>query len=139
MKKLILVVTLLALITALCACGDSEDKPEAYSPTDIKVEKADGGNIYSLIYDIDINDDEQWSGYPEHENELQTAINGIKECMQRDDWTDDSVIYGYAKKALLKNTLYSYGYDGTDGNYDSIKFFQLGIYNTTYQLTDELE
>lgn len=139
MKKIFLVVSIFIIITALCACSDSEDKPKAYSPTNIKVEKADGGNVYSLIYDIDIDDKDQWSGYPEHENELQTAIDGIKKCMQRDDWTKDSVVYGYAKKALLKNTLYSYGYDGTDGNNSAIKFFQIGIYNTTYQLTDELE
>lgn len=138
MKKIIFILMAAFIITTICACGDSEDKPAAYSPTDIKVEKADDGNIYSLIYDIDIDNKDQWSGYPEHENELDTAVNGIKKCIQRDDWTNNSVIYGYAKKPLLKNMLYSYGNDGSDGNYDSIKFFQLGIYNTTYQLDSEL-
>lgn len=138
MKKITILVVILLIAISVCACGD-EEQPTAYSPTDIKVEKIDGGNVYSLIYDVDVSDDSQWSGYPEHENELQTAIDGIKECMKRDDWKDGSVIYGYGKEALLKNMMYSYGYDGSDGNDTSIKFFQLGIYNTTYQLTDELE
>lgn len=138
MKKLIAIISVLVIVFALCSCGDSEDTSAAYSPTKIKVEKLDDGNVYSLIYDVDVSDDKQWSGYPEDDRELNTAIDGIKECMKRDDWNDNSVVYGYGKKALLKNVMFSYGYDGTDGDDSSIKFFQLGIYNTTFQLTDEL-
>lgn len=139
MKKLIVIISVLVIVFALCSCGDSEDTSAAYLPTKIKIEKLDDGNVYSLIYDVDVSDNEQWSGYPEDDRELNTAIDGIKECMKRDDWNDNSVVYGYGKKALLKNVMFSYGYDGTDGNNSAIKFFQIGIYNTTYQLTDELE
>lgn len=138
MKKIIILIALLIVVFSFSACGDQDVQPTAYKPTEIKVEKLDDGNIYSVIYDIDIDDTEQWNGYPENDNELQTALNGIKKCMDRDDWTSGSTVYGYAKKALLKNIMYSYGYDGTDGDDSSIKFFQLGIYNTTFQLTDEL-
>ena len=59
--------------------------------------------------------------------------------MQRDDWTDDSVVYGYAKEAVLKNMMYQYGYNGIDGDYDSIKLYQVGVYNDDYVLQGELD
>ncbi len=146
MKKIkwlmtVLIITIMALL--LVACGGEEtskEDVETYSPIEIQVEDAgDGTSVFSVIYDIDAHNKEQWTGYPENEREMNTALEGIKQCMERDDWTDGSVIYGYGGETLLKNIIYSYGYDGSDGNYNSIKFFQLGIYNTTYQLTGELD
>lgn len=131
MKKLILIMCL-ALAFAFCACGSEEEEPVAYSPSDIQVEDADGVNVYSVIYNI-TTEKEDWSGYPEDQRELDTAVNGIKECMDRDDWSDGSIVYGYAQEPLLKNMLYSY--DSTD----VIKFYQYGIYNTDFLVGDELK
>lgn len=140
MKKFLIVVMVLAASFAFCSCGSSEpEQPTAYEPTAIEVENADGVNVYSVIYDIDNTDTEAWSGYDTDEINVNTAVNGIKECMQRDDWTDDSVVYGYAKEAALKNMLYQYGYNGIDGDYDSIKLYQVGAYNDDYTLQGELE
>jgi hypothetical protein len=125
---------------AFCSCGSSEpEQPTAYEPTAIEVENADGVNVYHVLYDIDNTDTEAWSGYDTDEINVNTAVNGIKECMQRDDWTDDSVVYGYAKEALLKNMMYQYGYNGIDGDYDSIKLYQVGVYNDDYVLQGELD
>lgn len=140
MKKFLIVVMVLAASFMFCSCGSSEpEQPTAYEPTAIEVENADGVNVYHVIYDIDNTDTEAWSGYDTDEITVNTAVNGIKECMQRDDWTDDSVVYGYAKEAVLKNMMYQYGYNGIDGDYDSIKLYQVGIYNDDLVLTDELE
>lgn len=140
MKKLLIVVMILAASFAFCSCGSSEpEQPTAYEPTAIEVENADGVNVYSVIYDIDNADIEAWSGYDTDEINVNTAVNGIKECMQRDDWTDDSVVYGYAKEAVLKNMMYQYGYNGINGDYDSIKLYQFGAYNDDYILQGELD
>lgn len=140
MKKFLIVVMVLAASFAFCSCGSSEpEQPTAYEPTAIEVENADGVNVYHVIYDIDNTDTEAWSGYDTDEINVNTAVNGIKECMQRDDWTDDSVVYGYAKEALLKNMMYQYGYNGIDGDYDSIKLYQVGVYNDDYTLQGELD
>lgn len=140
MKKFLIVVMVLAASFMFYSCGSSEpEQPTAYEPTAIEVENADGVNVYSVIYDIDNTDTEAWSGYDTDEINVNTAVNGIKECMQRDDWTDDSVVYGYAKEALLKNMMYQYGYNGIDGDYDSIKLYQVGVYNDDYVLQGELD
>jgi hypothetical protein len=140
MKKFLIIIIVLAASFAFCSCGSSEpEQPTAYEPTAIEVENADGVNVYSVIYDIDNTDTEAWSGYDTDEINVNTAVNGIKECMQRDDWTDDSVVYGYAKEALLKNMMYQYGYNGIDGDYDSIKLYQVGVYNDDYVLQGELD
>ena len=111
----------------------------SYSPSDIQVETLDDGtNVYSVIYDIDTSDSdtwkEAWPGYDSEEICVNTSVDGIKACMDRDDWTDGSVVYGYAQEAVLKNMLYSYG---VDGNLTDINLFQLGIYNDTYTLQGE--
>ena len=149
MKKLFVVVMVVAMGFAFVACGSGEaEEPEAptsYTPTDIQVEAIEGedANVYSVIYDIDTEDTdawkEQWSGYDSEEVCINTAIEGIRACMDRDDWTDTSVVYGYAGEPLLKNMLYSYGFNGVDGDYTSIKLFQLGIFNDTYDLQGELD
>lgn len=140
MKKFLIIIMVLTASFAFCSCGSSEpEQPTAYEPTAIEVENADGVNVYSVIYDIDNTDTEAWSGYDTDEINVNTAVNGIKECMQRDDWTDDSVVYGYAKEALLKNMMYQYGYNGIDGDYDSIKLYQVGVYNDDYVLQGELD
>lgn len=149
MKRLLVVVMVIAMSVAFAACGSGEaEEPEAPSsltPTDIQVEAIEGedANVYSVIYDIDTEDTdawkEQWSGYDSEEVCVNTAVDGIKACKERDDWTDTSVVYGYAGEPLAKNMLYSYGDDGSDGNYTSIKLFQLGIYNDTYDLQGELD
>lgn len=140
MKKFLIIIMVMTAAFAFCSCGSSEpEQPTAYEPTAIEVENADGVNVYHVIYDIDNTDTEVWSGYDTDEMVSNTAVNGVKECMQRDDWTDDSVVYGYAKEALLKNMMYQYGYNGIDGDYDSIKLYQVGIYNDDLVLTDELE
>lgn len=140
MKKFLIIIMVLAASFAFCSCGSSEpEQPTAYEPTAIEVENADGVNVYHVIYGIDNTDTEAWSGYDTDEINVNTAVNGIKECMQRDDWTDDSVVYGYAKEALLKNMMYQYGYNGIDGDYDSIKLYQVGIYNDDYVLQGELD
>lgn len=140
MKKFLIIIMVLTASFAFCSCGSSEpEQPTAYEPTAIEVENADGVNVYSVIYDIDNTDAEAWSGYDTDEINVNTAVNGIKECMQRDDWTDDSVVYGYAKEAVLKNMMYQYGYNGIDGDYDSIKLYQVGVYNDDYVLQGELD
>lgn len=140
MKKFLIIIMVLTASLCLCSCGSSEpEQPTAYEPTAIEVENADGVNVYHVLYDIDNTDTEAWSGYDTDEINVNTAVNGVKECMQRDDWTDDSVVYGYANEALLKNMMYQYGYNGIDGDYDSIKLYQVGIYNDDLVLTDELE
>ena len=129
MRKLLVILLAMSLAIAFCSCGSEE--PEAYSPSDIQVEDADGVNVYSVLYDTS-TEKEDWTGYPEDQRELQTAIDGIKACMERDDWKDGSIVYGYAQEPLLKNMLYAY----EDGN---IAFYQLGIYNTDFMVTDELD
>ena len=140
MKKFLIIVMAMAMALVFCSCGgEDSEEPVAYSPSDIQVEAIDdSSNAFYVIYDI-TTEKEDWSGYPEDQRELDTAINGIKECISSDDWTDKSVVFGYAGKPLLKNMLYSYGDDGSDGNYDTIKFFQYGVYNTSYTLQDELQ
>lgn len=140
MKKILIIIMVLAASFCLCSCGSSEpEQPTAYEPTAIEVENADGVNVYHVLYDIDNTDTEAWSGYDTDEINVNTAVNGIKECMQRDDWTDDSVVYGYANEAYLKNMMYQYGYNGIDGDYDSIKLYQVGVYNDDYTLQGELD
>ena len=140
MKKFLIIIMVLTASFMFCSCGSSEpEQPTAYEPTAIEVENADGVNVYHVLYDIDNTDTEAWSGYDTDEITVNTAVNGIKECMQRDDWTDDSVVYGYAKEALLKNMMYQYGYNGIDGDYDSIKLYQVGVYNDDYVLQGELD
>lgn len=137
MKKYLIIVMALTLVFAFCSCGsDAPEEPSALSPSDIQVEDADGVNVYSVIYDIDNSDSEVWSGYDTNEAEVQTAIDGIKECMSRDDWSEGSIVYGYAKEPLAKNMLYSYG---QDGDYSGIALYQIGIYNDTYTLQGELD
>ena len=137
MKKYLIIVMALTLVFAFCSCeSDAPEEPSALSPSDIQVEDADGVNVYSVIYDIDNSDSEVWSGYDTNEAEVQTAIDGIKECKNRDDWSDDSIVYGYAKEPLAKNMLYSYG---QDGDYSGIALYQIGIYNDTYTLQGELD
>ena len=136
MKKILIIVMVLSMTFAFCSCGsDAADEPSVYSPTDIQVEATDDGNIYSVIYDIENDDTEQWSGYDTNENEVQTAIDGIKACMDRDDWTDNSCVRGYAGSTELKRTIYTYGVEG----YDGLDLYQIGIYNDTYTLQGELE
>ena len=140
MKKFLIIIMVLTASFMFCSCGSSEpEQPTAYEPAAIEVENADGVNVYSVIYDIDNTDTEAWSGYDTDEINVNTAVNGIKECMQRDDWTDDSIVYGYAKEAVLKNMMYQYGYNGIDGDYDSIKLYQVGVYNDDYVLQGELD
>lgn len=137
MKKYLIIVMALTLVFAFCSCGsDAPEEPSALSPTDIQVENADGVNVYSVVYDIDNTDTEVWSGYDTNEAEVQTAIDGIKECMSREDWSEGSIVYGYAKEPLAKNMLYSYG---QDGDYSGIALYQIGIYNDTYTLQGELD
>lgn len=137
MKKCLMFVMVMAMGILFAACGSEEaNAPTAYSPSDIQVEDADGVNVYSVIYDVDISDTEAWSGYDSDDVVKQTAIDGIKACMDRDDWSDDSIVYGYANEALLKNMMYSYG---QDGDYTGIGLYQIGIYNDTYTLQGELD
>ena len=135
MKKLVLITLSLIFVFAFCSCG-GDPEPTSYSPSDIQVEKVDGDCVYSVIYsDIDNSTTDQWSGYDTKEIEVQTAIEGIKACMQRDDWTDNSIVFGYAGEAKLKNALYSYGTSG----YDVIDLYQIGVYNDSYTLQGELD
>lgn len=134
MKKIVLIILALVFVFAFCSCGDPE--PTAYSPSDIQAEEVDGDVIYSVIYeDIDNSTTEQWSGYDSKEIEVQTAIDGVKACMQRDDWTNHSVVFGYAGEAKMKNMIYSYGAN----SYDGIDLYQIGVYNDTYTLQGELD
>ena len=137
MKKILIIVMVVSMTFAFCSCGSDEAaEPTTYSPTDIQVEATDDGNIYSVIYDIENDDTEQWSGYDSKDNEVQTAINGIKECMSRDDWTDNSCVRGYAGSTELMHTIYTYG---TDYDYSKIDLYQVGVYNESYDLQGELE
>lgn len=134
MKKALIIIMVCLAVFAFCSCGSSEEEPKAYTPTDIQTETLDDGStVFSVIYDCTVEKD-SWSGYPEDSRELETAINGIKECMNSDEWTDTSVVYGYAEEPLLKNALYSY-----EAGNPGIDFYQIGIYNTTYTLQGELD
>lgn len=135
MKRFLIVVMAIAFAFALCACGSAEE-PSALQPTDIQVEDAYGVNVYSVIYDVDNSDTDAWSGYDTDEACVQAAVDGIKQCMSRDDWSDDAIVYGYAGEPLLKNMLYSYG---QDGDYSGIALYQVGVYNDTYVLQGELD
>ena len=137
MKRILIIVMALSMTFAFCSCGSEEAAgPTTYSPSDIQVEALDDGTmLYSVIYDIENDDTDQWHGYDSEENEVQTAIDGIKACMERDDWTDGSCVRGYAGSPELKNTIYTYGVEG----YDGIELYQIGIYNDTYTLQGELD
>ena len=130
MRKFFIILLAVSMMFVFASCGSEE--PTAYSPSDIQYD--DG--VYSVIYDIDNSDTNQWSGYDTKETEVQTAVGGIKACMARDDWSDDAVVFGYAKEPKLSNMMYSYG---MDGDYSGIAMYQLGIYNDTYTLQDELK
>lgn len=142
MRKLLIFIMVITMGIAFTACGSDEsasEQPTSITPSDIQVEALDDGtNIYSVIYDIDTEDSdawrEAWSGYDSDELCVNTAVDGIKACMERDDWVDGSVVNGYAGEALLKYELYSFGVDNTLG----IDLYQLGIYNDTYTLQGEL-
>ena len=126
-------------IFAACGSDESAEEPTSYTPSDIQMEALDDGtNVYSVIYDIDPADTDAWrdawSGYDSEDICVNTAIEGIKACMDRDDWVDGSSVIGYAGEALLKYEMYSYGVEGTDG----IDLYQLGVYNDTYTLQGEL-
>ncbi len=137
MKKLILLLVPIMML-AFVACGGSEpaEESDALAPTDIQVEDADGVNVYSVLYDVDNTDTDAWSGYDTDEAVVQVAVDGIKACMDRDDWKDGSIVYGYAQEPLLKNMLYSYG---QDGDYSVIELYQVGVYNDSYTLAGELD
>lgn len=139
MKKILIIVMVICMGMIFTACGSDEstEAPTAYTPTDIQVEALDDGtNIYSVIYDIDNTDTEAWSGYDTDELCTNTAIDGIKACMDRDDWVENSTVIGYAGEALLKNEMYSYG---TDYDFTYIQLYQVGIANDTYTLQGELD
>ena len=139
MKKLLIFIMVVSMGILFTACGSDEsaDAPTAYTPTDIQMEALDDGtNIYSVIYDIDNEDTQAWSGYDSDDLCVNTAIDGIKACMDRDDWVDNSAVIGYAGEALLKNELYSYG---SDYDFTGIQLYQVGIYNDTYTLQGELD
>ena len=138
MKKFLIVIMVIAMISVFCGCGsDESEEPAAYSPTDIQVEAIDGedANVYHVIYDIDGSNTDEWSGYWDS-RESETALNGIKECMARDDWTDTSVVYG---EDTNSTALYSYGFNGIDGDYKSVKFFEGGIYHKDYSVEGMLD
>ena len=141
MRKFLIVIMALAAAVVLCACGSDQtaDAPAVYSPTDIQVETTDGVNVYSVIYDIDNTSTDEWSGYDTNDNEVQTAIDGIKDCKDRGDWVDGSVVYGYSKEPALKNMLYQYGSNGIDGDYNTIRLYQCGVFNDEYTLQGELD
>lgn len=127
----------MGILFTACGSDESAEAPTAYTPTDIQMEALDDGtNIYSVIYDIDNEDTQAWSGYDSDDLCVNTAIDGIKACMDRDDWVDNSAVIGYAGEALLKNELYSYG---SDYDFTGIQLYQVGIYNDTYTLQGELE
>ena len=127
----------MGILFTACGSDESADAPTAYTPTDIQMEALDDGtNIYSVIYDIDNEDTQAWSGYDSDDLCVNTAIDGIKACMDRDDWVDNSAVIGYAGEALLKNELYSYG---SDYDFTGIQLYQVGIYNDTYTLQGELD
>ena len=143
MKKILMFVMVVAMGLFFCSCGgsDAPDQEEvtSYSPSDIQVtELDDGTNLYSVIYDIDTSDSdawkEAWPGYDSKEICVNTAVDGIKACMDRDDWKDGSAVIGYAGEAEPKYELYSYG---TEYDFSGIQLYQLGIYNDTYTLQGE--
>ena len=137
MKKILFIIMGVIMTFALCSCGSDEPEQTALTYSDIQAEQLDdGGVVYTVVYDIDAEDTEQWSGHFTHEDTLQTAVDGIKACMSRDDWTDNSVVYGEDSNGV---TMYSYGDDGLDGNYTQIRFFQVGIFNRAYDLQGELD
>lgn len=143
MRKLLIFIMVISMGILFTACGSDEPAAEqttSITPSDIQVEALDDGtNIYSVIYDIDTSDTdawkEAWSGYDSEEVCVNTAVDGIKACMDRDDWVDNSVVIGYAGEALLKYELYSFGAENNLG----IDLYQLGIYNDTYTLQGELD
>ena len=136
MKKFLIVIMVIAMISVFCGCGGS-DESTAYEPVDIQVEAIDGedANAYHVIYDIDGANTDEWSGFWDV-RERETALNGIKECMGRDDWTDTSVIYG---EDTSSTALYSYGFNGIDGDYQSVKFFEGGIFHKDYSVEGMLD
>ena len=143
MKKFLIIIMVISMGILFTGCGDSEpaEEPTVLAPTDIQVEALDDGtNLYSVIYDIDTEDTDAWcdtwSGYDSDEICVQTAIDGIKACMDREDWVDNSAVIGYAGEPELKYELYSYG---TDYDFTYIQLYQLGIGNDTYTLQGELE
>lgn len=142
MRKLLIFIMVITMGITFAACGSDEsaEAPASYTPTDIQVEALDDGtNIYSVIYDIDTSDTdawkEAWPGYDSEEICVNTAVEGIKACMDRDDWVDGSAVIGYAGEPILKYELYSYG---TDSDYSYIQLYQLGIGNDTYTLQGEI-
>lgn len=136
MRKCLIFIMVISMGIMFVACGSDEtSEPTAYQPTDIQCETTDEGPVFSVIYDVDNQDTDAWSGYDTNETEVQTALDGIKACMDMDEWSDDAVVFGYAKEPLLKNMMYSYG---MDGDYSGIAMYQIGIYNDTYVLSDEL-
>lgn len=143
MKKVLIFIMVICMGMIFTACGSEEsaDAPTSYTPADVQVEALDDGtNIYSVIYDIDTSDldawKQQWSGYDSDELCVNTAVDGIKACMDREDWIDGSAVIGYAGEAELKYELYSYG---TEYDFTYIQLYQLGIGNDTYTLQDELD
>lgn len=130
MRKCLIFIMVISMTILFSACGS--DEPTALTPTDIQYD--DG--VYSVIYDIDNSDTEAWSGYDTNEAEVQTAIDGIKACKEDASWSDDAIVFGYAKEPKLKNMMYSYG---MDGDYSGIAMYQIGIYNDTYVLQGELD
>ena len=137
MKKYLIFIMGIFMMFALCSCGSDEPEQTALTYTDIQAEELDdGGVVYTVVYDIDAEDTEQWSGHFTDEATLQAAVDGINACISRDDWTDNSVVYGKDSNGL---TMYSYGNDGMDGNYDQIRFFQVGIFDRAYDLQGELD
>jgi len=143
MRKLLIFIMVISMGMIFTACGSDEsaEAPMSYTPADIQVEALDDGtNIYSVIYDIDPSDTDAWrdtwSGYDSDELCVNTAVDGIKACMDRDDWVENSAVIGYAGEALLKNEMYSYG---TDYDFSYIQLYQLGIANDTYTLQGEFE
>lgn len=143
MKKVLIFIMVICMGMIYTACGSDEsaEAPTSYTPADIQVEALDdGANIYSVIYDIDTSDSdawkEAWSGYDSDEICVKTAVDGIKACMDREDWIDGSAVIGYAGEAELKYELYSYG---TEYDFTYIQLYQLGIGNDTYTLQGELD
>lgn len=135
MKKYLIFIMVICMGISFCACGSSEES-STLQPADIQCEATDEGPVFSVIYDIDNQNTEVWSGYDTKATEVQTAIDGIKACMDMNEWSDDAVVFGYAKEPVLKNMLYSYG---MDGDYSGIAMYQIGIYNDTYTLQGELD
>jgi len=137
MRKILIIIMGIVMTFAMCSCGSDEPEQTALTYNDIQAEQLDdGGVVYTVVYGIDAEDTEQWSGHFTNAEVLQTAVDGIKACMNRDDWTDNSVVYGKDSNGV---TMYSYGDDGMDGNYTQIRFYQVGIFDRAYDLQDELK